>query len=267
MLDYHTTGRVKCTFELGKLDIIHHTKLEKVAHKLGSRSHEVDKRVGRVFIPRNESHVTYDYGVIRYDEPVMAKHRHLLKEINFDLILAFLCKHGQVDTKRDQWNGAGGWFKQTLRISCGTADHNYEYRHADKVGRRTPWNILRDLPRYDCFLRQMLEFDAALPGEIGKLMDLQALVLFEKLEGTNRPVNVLRDGFILTMFTEPFVNFFGCKHALFPCIDLVSMDTQQALEADSGTYHEDDSNGTTMGNDISSTLSIFFGQILYLIPC
>jgi hypothetical protein len=82
VLDCHATGRVKCTFELGKLDIIHHTKLEKVAHKLGSRNHEVDKRVGSVFMPRNESHVTHDHGVIRCDEPVVAKHRHLAPEGN-----------------------------------------------------------------------------------------------------------------------------------------------------------------------------------------
>ena len=266
-LEYLSVDRVKCVFELGKLDHIHHTRLEQVPHLLsnnrkrlrGSKNTASQKRGGSLFVPREESHVMYDYGIFRYDDPIMKKYRNLLGDVDFDLILSFLCKHGFIDGKRDKWKDGSGYAIQPLRVSVGSADHNFEYRNSKKQERNTVWNFLRDLPKHDCGVASMVKFHVNLPKEIGKLMDFEALILRGKLESINTPMNgVLHDGFIYSVFTEPFVNLFSCMECRFPCFDLTVMDAQDLLPDEVGKYHTDGDNGILPGNDISATLSFFF---------
>jgi hypothetical protein len=262
-LEYLSTDRVKCVFELGKMDHIHHTRLEQVPHLLSNasteRTHE-KKRGGSLYVPRHESHVIYDYGIFRHDDPIMKQHRNLLNDVDFDLILAFMCKHGFIDRKRDKWKSGCGYAIQPLRVSVGSADHNFEHRHSEKERRGTIWNYLRDLPRNDCGVASMARFNVNLPKEIGKLMDFEALLLRDKFKSINTPMDgVLQDGFIYSVFTEPFVNLFSCAECRFPCFDLTVMDAEDPLPDDGiGKYHTDGDNGILVGNDISTTLSFFF---------
>jgi hypothetical protein len=267
VLEYLSVDRVKCTFELGKLDHIHHTHLEQVPHLLSNSSKRLEdseirdkkKRGGLLFVPRDESHVIYDYGIFRFDDPIMKKHRDRLRDVDFDLILRFLCKHGFIDRKRDKWKTGGGYAIQPLRVSVGSADHNFEHRHSEKERRNTVWNFLRDLPRNDCGVSLMTTFDVNLPKEIGKLMDFEALLLRDKFESINTPMDgVLQDGFIYSVFTEPFINLFSCTECRFPSFDLTVMDAEDLLPDEIGKYHTDGGNGILSGNDISATLSLFF---------
>jgi hypothetical protein len=268
VLEYLSVDRVKCTFELGKLDHIHYTRLEQVPHLLSNRKSRMGgtgnttkkKQGGFLFVPRDESHVIYDYGIFRFDDPVMKEHRDRLKDVDFDLILRFLCKHGFIDSKRDKWKNAGGYAIQPLRVSVGSADHNFEHRHSEKEkNKMVVWNYLRDLPRNNCGVASMVAFDVNLPEEIGKLMDFEALLLRDKFESINTPMDgVLHDGFIYSVFTESFVNLFSCVECRFPCFDLTVMDAEDLLSDEIGKYHTDGDNGILPGNDISATLSIFF---------
>jgi hypothetical protein len=261
-LEYLLTDRVKCEFELGKMDHIHYTRLEQVPHLLSNtstkRTHE-KKRGGSLFVPRDESHVIYDYGIFRHDDKIMKQHRDLLNDVDFDLILAFMCKHGCIDKKRDRFKSGCGDAIQPLRVSVGSADHNFEHRNSDKERKGTIWNFLRDLPRNDCGVASMAKFNAKLPKEIGKLMDFEALLLRDKFKSINTPMDgVLQDGFIYSVFTKPFVNQFSCTECRFPCFDLAVMDAEDPLPDGYGKFHTDGDNGILVGNDISATLSLFF---------
>ena len=263
-LEYLSPDRVTCVFELGKMDHIHHTRLEQVPHLLSNtnsteRTHE-KKRGGSVFVPRDESHVIYDYGIFRYDDTIMKQHRDLLNDVDFNLILAFMCKHGFIDRKRDKGKTGCGYAIQPLRVSVGSADHSFEYRHSEKERKGTMWNFVRDLPRNDCGVALMTKFNARLPKEIGKLMDFEALLLRDKFKSINTPMDgVLQDGFIYSVFTEPFVNLFSCKECRFPCFDLTVMDAEDdPLPDENGKFHTDGDNGILSGNDISTTVSLFF---------
>jgi hypothetical protein len=249
-LEYFSTDRVKCVFELGKMDHIHCTRLEQVPHILsnssdnmqGSENTQENKRGGLLSVRRDDTHMIYDYGIFRHDDPIMKKHRDLLLDIDFDLILGFMCKHGCIDSKRDKWKNGGGYAIQPLRISFGSADH-----------------YLRDLPKNDCGVASMTKFNINLPKEIGKLMDFEALLLRDKFKSINTPKEgVLQDGFIYSVFTEPFVKLFSCVECRFPCFDLMVMDAEDSVPDEIGKYHTDGDNGILAGNDISATLSLFF---------
>ena len=191
-LEHLSTDRVKCVFELGKMDHIHHTRLEQVPHLLSNaiteRTHE-KKRGGSLCVPRDESHVICDCGIFLHDDPIMKQHRNLLNDVDFDLILAFMCKHGFIDRKRDKWKSGCGYAIQPLHVSVGSADHNFEHRHSEKERRGTIWNYLRDPPRNDCGVASMAGFNVNLPKEIGKLMDFEALLL-EKIEQDAKAKNM-----------------------------------------------------------------------------
>jgi hypothetical protein len=263
VLEYLSIHRVKCTFELGKFDHIHHTRLEQVPHLLSNRFSRTTgsnkKRGGILFVPREESHVLYDYGIFRCDDVIMRKHQDLLKKVDWNLILRFLCSHGFVDSKRDKWKKGRGYAIQPLRVSVGSADHNFEHRHSEKKQSGTIWNFLRDLPRNDCGVSKMVGFHPNLPTELGKLMDFEALLLSEKFSSLNVPrEGVLQDGFIYSVFTEPFVALFGCQECRFPCFDLAVMDVEEFVPEENEDFHCDGDNGILPGNDLTTTLSIFF---------
>jgi hypothetical protein len=90
-------------------------------------------------------------------------------------------------------------------------------------------------------------------------MDFEALLLRDKFKSINTPMNgVLQDGFIYSVFTEPFVNLFSCAECRFPCFDLTVMDPEDPQPDGIGKHHTDGDNGILAGNDTSATLSLFF---------
>ena len=110
----------------------------------------------------------------------MKKYRDRLNGIDFNLILQYLCKHGLTDKKRDKITRGNHYAIQPLRISVGSGNHNYVTRYHEKQDQNTKWNFMRDLPRYDCGVRNILNFNEKLAGEIGKLMDFEGILLKEK---------------------------------------------------------------------------------------
>jgi hypothetical protein len=240
ILEHLSADRVKCVFELGKMDHVHCTCLERVPHLLRNSTEKTHKkkRGGLLFVPRDESHVTHDHGTFRHDDPIMKQHRNLLKDVDLDLILAFMCEHGFIDKKRDKWKRGCGCAIQPLRVSVGSADHNFEHRHSEKERKGAVWNYLRDPPRNDCGVASTAKFNVNLPEEFGLLMDFEALLLRDKFKSIDTPMNgVLQDGFIGSVFTEPFVNLFSCTECRFPCFDLMVMDAEDPQPDGIGKCH------------------------------
>jgi len=256
VLNYLTPDRVKCSFELGKLDHIHFTRLEQVPHLLSTKPSSANKNKrdqGCLFVPRKETHFTYEYGIFRCGDPVMKVHREVLQLIDFDLILQFLARFGFRDGKRDHLE------KTTLRVSVGSANHNYEHRLSDKDRRKTKWRFLRDLPKNDCSVQDIINFHPKLATELGKLLDFSGKIFDGKMASVGTPIlGYLDDAFIWSVFTQPFLKTFNCKACRYPCFDLVCMDAEEPDMEKEGAFHTDGKNGTTPGNDISSTTSFFF---------
>ena len=79
-------------------------------------------------------------------------------------------------------------------------------------------------------------------------MDFEALLLRDKFESINTPMDgVLQDGFIYSVFTEPFVELFSCEECRFPCFDLAVMDAENLQSDENGKYHTDGYNGIFRG--------------------